>query len=473
MKKYIFIIFCLFILSSCVFSPDHTGSSQDSSPGMYQRSITDEEKTKLAKDRIKQIDTIRKGDYFSLKNNPDEALVYYMQALEKLPDDILIQKKIGNIYFQKKDWKNAYDFYIKVPIAELKENERSQMLSALFFDESQLDRMGELARMPTWTGEKDYFQIIDVCYTGIHNCIVSIQSYSGVSQDVQSLKETIRDAEKVSPDYQYRNFAVAARLYDFWAYRAAEKICREILENRPDYAWVLKLHGFALAELGRSNEAKNLLLVYVEQHPDDVETTIKLGDIFYMLGEYATANLYLNNAITAWYPQKTDIERKLAYNYSLLGDTVGMMKVLGYLLQEHDATEDDAAVAISLALKSGENLRAYVWATESLKKHPNSSIIAGLTLTSMRLMGKKPEALKMLSELPQSSQSSPIILLEQGILLYEKQDLTGALQSFEKVLSIDEGADFSEEAKNYITVIRSDMNPAPTEKQESKDGWWF
>lgn len=40
----------------------------------------------------------------------------------------------------------------------------------------------------------------------------------------------------------------------------------------------------------------------------------------------------------------------LAYNYFLLGDTVGMMKVLNYLLQESDATEDDYTVGISAAI---------------------------------------------------------------------------------------------------------------------------
>lgn len=39
-----------------------------------------------------------------------------------------------------------------------------------------------------------------------------------------------------------------------------------------------------------------------------------------------------------------------------------MMQVLAYLLEEKDVTESDNAVAISLALQNGENLKAYVWA---------------------------------------------------------------------------------------------------------------
>lgn len=96
------------------------------------------------------------------------------------------------------------------------------------------------------------------------------------------------------------------------------------------------------------------------------------------------ANFYFNNAIISGYQHKTDIERKLAYSYSQIGDTPAMMKVLAYLLEEKDATADDAAVAISLALQNGENLKAYVWASNSIKKYPESIQIHALYLTSLR-----------------------------------------------------------------------------------------
>jgi hypothetical protein len=61
-----------------------------------------------------------------------------------------------------------------------------------------------------------------------------------------------------------------------------------------------------------------------------------------------------------------------------------MMKVLAYLLEEPDATDDDAAVAISLALQNGENLKAYVWASNAIKKYPKSAKINALYLTTLR-----------------------------------------------------------------------------------------
>jgi hypothetical protein len=82
---------------------------------------------------------------------------------------------------------------------------------------------------------------------------------------------------------------------------------------------------------------------------------------------------------------KTNLERRLAYNYSLLGDTVGMMKVLNYLLQEADVTEDDYAVAISTALREGQYVRAESWAREGLMRYRESHHITPLYIRALRL----------------------------------------------------------------------------------------
>ena len=177
-----------------------------------------------------------------------------------------------------------------------------------------------------------------------------------------------------------------------------------------------KLLGFALYELGNSTDAKKYLLTYLEKSPQDAETILKLGEIAFAEHDYSTANLYYNNAIFAGYTPKTAIERKLAYSYSRLSDVPGMMRVLAYLIAEPDATEDDTAVAISLALQNGENLKAYVWASNALIRYKDSPTIVALSLTSMRLIGKKDDARAYLDTLSPSLIESPIILLEKGIL---------------------------------------------------------
>lgn len=81
-------------------------------------------------------------------------------------------------------------------------------------------------------------------------------------------------------------------------YRAADILATEILKNRPDYNEVRKLKGFALFELGKYTLSRDILLNYIEQNPKDLESIIKLGEIYATLGDYTTSSLYLNNAIT-------------------------------------------------------------------------------------------------------------------------------------------------------------------------------
>lgn len=50
-------------------------------------------------------------------------------------------------------------------------------------------------------------------------------------------------------------------------------------------------------------------------------------------------------------------------------------------------------------------------------------------------------------------QESPLILLEKGILFFDKEQYSEAKYQFKKVIGIDESADFAIEAKNYLEEI--------------------
>lgn len=304
------------------------GHSGSTTIVQYATGITDAEKVDLAIKRKKELRTIRKGDYMTLKNNPEQALVYYKSVLEELPDDIVIRRKIAHVYYLLRDWKNAYDNYHQVPIGELKEEEQKELLQSLFLDDLRIDRLTELSRFELTTTDRDYYQTLDTCYSGIHNCIVNIESYTGKTTRILTLQRNIKKSAQISPDYQYRNFLIAAELYSQSAFRAVDIITKEILSKRPNYTEVRKLRGFSLFELGRYTEARDILLVYLETNPNDLESIIRLGEIYSALGDFTTSSLYLNNVITAGYKNKSEIERQLAYNYAALGDHVGMLKVL-------------------------------------------------------------------------------------------------------------------------------------------------
>jgi tetratricopeptide (TPR) repeat protein len=204
--------------------------------------------------------------------------------------------------------------------------------------------------------------LVDTCYTGVENCANSLSVYTGSESRILDLKNQLQSAKKITSDNQYRNLLIASKFYEQSMYRATSKILQEILLERPDYIEVKKMLGFSLFELGKYEEAKKYILEYLDKNPRDLDSIVSLGELYFFLGDYVSSNLYLNNAIMAGYLPKTNLERRLAYNYSLLGDVVGMMKVLSYLLESEEATEDDFAVGISAAINEGEYDRAVRWA---------------------------------------------------------------------------------------------------------------
>lgn len=181
---------------------------------------------------------------------------------------------------------------------------------------------------------------------------------------------------------------------------------------------------------------------YLESYPNDIETIIRLGRIFYRLGDYATSNLYLNNAITQGYAKKTEIERQLAYNYAAMGKYDNMLKVLSYLLQEDDVNEDDYAVAISLAFRNGQSIKAYAWAYAGIEKFSNSKILIPLYLQAMRTQGKMQDVLTYIAQLPSETRKNPLIQLERAISLYELGNLDDANDIFVSIYDLDQSADW-------------------------------
>lgn len=423
-------------------------------PQTYDASIEEEKKVQLAIERRKEQTQIRKGDYMMTKNNPRAAIEFYLPLLTKLPDDIVLYKKIAKAYFGLKDWKNAYAYFVRVPISELSEEEISEMILSLFYSEHSYDRGVELQKFAFTDHQREYYEIMNFCYYGIETCADKLWNYAWDEPKLLELQKIVKDSYKVTPDQQYRNLLIAQKLYEQKMFRIVGMITSEILANNPNYHEAKKMRAFSLYELGKYSDSVELMLSYFEDNSDDMEVIIRLGEAYTFLEDYKTANLYLNNAIMAGYSPKTILERRLAYNYAKLSDTEGMTKVLSYLLQEENVTEDDFAVAISLAVEKSEFQRAYSWAYAGIKKFPNSKILAPLYIQSLRLAGKKTDALVYVSGLSEAMLNLPMIQLEKWILLFSQENFEDSEKIFDELIAYDDNADFAMEAAEYKEKIQ-------------------
>lgn len=470
------IFFFCFLLSSCSFSESPSSLSwevqREASWSTYEKELSPEERLAGAKNRRKESDTLRKWDYFLSKNMPKEALPYYQSALERIGNDTVIQKKIARIYFLEKDFQNAYLSYVLVPLSELSPSEKKEMITALFAGSDIRKIPVEIEKIPLSDGEKQYYRILSHCMGGFDICAPLIRSASGISQEVKSLQINLKESELLSKDPLYQAFSLAVLFYEKWEFPLTEKFARDILKEKSDYMQVRKLLAFTLVKLAKYSEAKRALLSYLEAYPNDLEVIARLGEVYALMKDYATSSLYLNNAILAWYRPKTELERQLAYNYSALSDTENMTKVLSYLLQEEDVRETDFAVAISLALGRSDSLRALSWSEAGMKKFPDSRILPPLYITALRSLSRIDDALHTIGTFTPEIQSSPPIILEKWIILFQKWMYDEAEKLFERILSFGDDSDFANEANFYLEDIKKIQEGTGSNLPEKK-GWWF
>jgi tetratricopeptide (TPR) repeat protein len=82
---------------------------------VQEESLSKEEKLAQFKRRMNFRSILRKGDFYSIKNMKETALDYYLNAYKRLPNDTVLEKKIGDTYFEMKNYTNAYEYYKKIP----------------------------------------------------------------------------------------------------------------------------------------------------------------------------------------------------------------------------------------------------------------------------------------------------------------------------------------------------------------------
>lgn len=183
------------------------------------------------------------------KNNPKEALGYYLPVLEELPGDVVLEKKVADAYRAMKDWSRAYMHFTRSLFAEMTQEEQVAFLGMLFLMEDAPNRTEELQKFPLSEADRAYFLVINICFQGSDDCIEALRSYDGEEARIVALKDVIQSASKVSDDRLYMLFLLSAKLYEQKMYRLAGMFSNEILTFNPNYQQVKKLRGFALFEL--------------------------------------------------------------------------------------------------------------------------------------------------------------------------------------------------------------------------------
>lgn len=460
-QKYLLVLVALFLLASCTLpfstppakvekTAEISSGSVDEGMEHTQTGQTRESRLEESKRRVNFRSIIRKGDYFSLKSNKETALRYYLNAYIRLKDDNILERKIAGAYFDLKDFGNAYKYYKKVPFVDLDSEEKKKMLSALMFDESTAEKNSEIQKLGLPQDEIEYYRYIETCYRGIHDCVVNLDSYSGSYEPVAKLNNIIDTYMKVSSDFHYRNILLAGAFFESKEYLAGAKIAAEIAEKRPDYKIAYKIAGYCNYELGKYREANTYLGKYYAFDTKDVATAYTLGLTNYYLEDYTTSNLYFNTAVLGGYTPKTELERRLVYNYYTLGDKQGMFKIFRYLLKEPDVGEDDFIIAAHIATEENERAKGFLWVNQGIAKFGDSDMLYALR-GNLHLLGNDLDrAAEDLSKAYSINNRNPAALLGFAKLHFAKNNYTSAKEYIQSTKEIDPDGVFGDQADSLL-----------------------
>ena len=401
----------------------------------------------------------RKWDFYAFKNDYKAALRAYELAwkLSKKRDTI-VAKKIATLYFEKKLFANAKQYYQKTDIISLPTKDKIQYVQALQYTDTKNIKK-ELANLGLPDYLYAYYLLSETCISESIRCDEAIRSYRFDYEPGLRLQNALSTYSQLGmDDIIYRQALVASAFYKNGDYKALAHVGESILRTRPDYQAILKLTGYAHFEMRNFDRSLELLEKYKEKDAYDTQIDYIMGLIYAQKEDYVTSNLYLNNAVLGWFEPKDIAERKLAYNYYLLGLEKNMIQVLHHLLQSQNATEEDFTNAIYLALEFGDIRKAGMWLQRWIAQHPESAHILALSGWHQKLKGNITLAQQQLETSIDLDRKNVLGYLQLGIIAYDMWDFELAYDHLNKVSLLDPNGIFSIQVDEYIHKISSRDN---------------
>lgn len=394
---------------------------------------------------------IKKADFLGANNEYSEAFQLYERALRLTPTSD-VERKLAHMAFKSKKFQRSADLY-KKNIEVLTLGEKQEFMWALRYTGDE-DFSLALANMSLPDYMQAAFEVSALCEREFISCETAIRSYKYDYPPVRDLKNALKNYEALgNKDTNYKEALLIGAWYKNGDYTTAIKVGENLLRRKADYRPILKIVGFSSYMIGRYDRAQAALSKYKKLEPKDPESDFLLGLIHFEKWDYETSNIFFNNAVLGGYKPKTVVERKLAYNYYVLGLTKNMFQVLGYLVLEPDITQADMSNAVYLALANDEMRSAGEWIKQGLAKFPNSQDLLALNAWYLRSTNNNHAAKIITDGVLTRNPNHLVGLVQAGILAYNEWDKVKAWEYLKKAKIIDAGGVWADMIEEYIARL--------------------
>lgn len=200
-----------------------SGSIKDLDGGEYTEHSTgnsEVDPVELARRRASLRTIIRKGDYFQVKNDSEQAISYYEQAHKQLKDDPKIAIRLANAYLDVKRFSDAANVFTKLDIRQFDEPSKRKIINSIMLDGSRSDTAEIIQKLPFQQETKEYLLLVDSCARKPEDCTKNIQLSESSSVDIIALKNTLKD-DSTTQDSVYKEALLVGEFYKQKSYLAA------------------------------------------------------------------------------------------------------------------------------------------------------------------------------------------------------------------------------------------------------------
>lgn len=379
----------------------------------------------------------KKADYLRINNEYNDALDIYDRVISLDPQDIY-KKKAASIAFEARNFLKSTEWYTET-LPSLSLREKEELLMSMRYTGNK-EFLPLLTTIDIPSHIKKAHEVSWTCETAFIECEAAIKGYSFDYRPINALKKALDDFKNLkNTDITYKEALLIGAFYQNKDYSTVIRLGSNLLSRKPSYKPILKIVGFSAYLTNQHERAENALKKYKSLDSKDPEVDFLLGLIYFERQDYKLSNLYFNNAVLGGYTPKNVVERKLAYNYGILGMNENMFQVLGHLVGSPDATELDITNALYLALTEQRLDLAEKWIKIGIEKSPDSQDILAMRGWYMRLTGNKETGLAILNTVLEKNPNHLIALVQTGAIYTEKKEKDLAKPFLEKAAIIDAG----------------------------------
>jgi tetratricopeptide (TPR) repeat protein len=294
-----------------------------------QRSLTQAQEAywksiELVNDESNIIAYILLGELYESLGKNDSALMIYHNGAYVAPDDIMINRMIANLYVHMDSLTQAIPYARSV--VELSPFDRTAIrrLGSICFGADSLDRADSIFSSLVDIGDRhplNYYYLGRVSILN-ENYQRSLEFFVPLTQIADSIVETWLDlayvyrqlGDETNELATYRNglnhmrdeesgvqllFALGAAYERYNHFQEAVEIFEEIIAQVPNHYQAMNYLGYMLADRGERLEyARDLLEQVITNVPDNPAYLDSYGWVYYRMGNYKKALIYLEEAVT-------------------------------------------------------------------------------------------------------------------------------------------------------------------------------